>query len=81
MTRPRLERYRKTFLSYFDDYVLAADFDVQQNLVVYTTPYRNFDEVIIEVCEGLIDTVDFSDHLFVYLYPFGSNQYVRIGIN
>jgi hypothetical protein len=81
MTRPRLERYRRTFLSYFNDHVLAAEFDEQQNLIVYATPYYDFDKVIIEVCAGLMETVDFSDHLFLHLYPFGSNHYVKIGIN
>ncbi len=81
MNRPRLERYRTQFLNYFQDYVLAAEFDAQANLVVYATPYQNFDEVVVEVCEGLLDTVDFPDQLYLYLYPFGSNQYVKIGIN
>ena len=81
MIRPRLERYRKQFLYHFEDHVLAAYFDAQQHLVVYATPYQNFDEIVMEICEGLIDTVDFSDRLLLYIYPFGSNVYIKIGIN
>ncbi|TKC10523.1 hypothetical protein FA048_10085 [Pedobacter polaris] len=81
MIRPRLERYRKYFLNHFDNYVLAAEFDLKKNLVVYATPYQDFDEIVIEICEGLVDTVDFSDHVLLYLYPFGSNKYIKIAIN
>ncbi|TKC09885.1 hypothetical protein FA048_06630 [Pedobacter polaris] len=81
MIRPRLERYRKHFLNHFEDYIIAAEFDAGQNLIVYATPYQNFDEIIMEICEGLVDTVDFPDHLFLYLYSFGNNEYIKIAIN
>jgi hypothetical protein len=81
MTRPRLERYRKQFLDYFEDHVIAAEFDDNLQLIVYANPYRNFDETVMEICEGLFDTVNFNDHLYLYLYPFGKNQYIRIAIN
>ena len=81
MTRRQLEIFREEFLMYYEDYILIADFDQQENLVVYSTPYLNFDEVIVYVCESLLDTVDFEDHLAIYLYQFGKNDCIRIAIN
>ena len=81
MTRPRLERYRQHFLDHFDDYIMVAEFDKDQHLIVYANPYINFEETIMQVCEGLFDTVDFPDHLNLHLYSFGSNEFIRIVIN
>jgi len=81
MIRPRLERYRKYFIDYFEDFVIAAEFDESQQLIVYANPYREFDQTVMEICEGLFDTVDFPDRLLLYLYPFGRNEYIRIAVN
>ena len=81
MIRPRLERYKKHFVQYFQQQVIAAEFDPQEHLVVYANPYLDFEQLTLEICEGLFDTVDFPDHLVMHLYPFGANHYVRIAIN
>ena len=81
MTRPRLERYRKHFIHYFEEYIIAAEFNESQQLIVYTNPYKEFDHTVMEICEGLLDTVDFPDHLSLYVYPFGRNECIRIAIN
>ena len=81
MIRPRLLRYKKNFENYFHQEVIAAEFDPQQHLVVYANPYLDFEQLTLQICEGLFDTVDFPDQLIMHIYPFGGNQYVRIAIN
>jgi len=81
MTIQQLEHYKSSFATHFQDYILIADLDSGHNLIAYATPYCNFEEIVMEVCEGLPDTIDFNDHLSIYLYQFGRNEYVRIGIN
>ena len=81
MIRPRLERYKKHFLQYFEQQVIAAEFDLGEHLVVYANPYLDFEQLTTQICEGLFHTVDFPDQLEMHLYPFGHNQYVKIAIN
>ena len=81
MTRPILERFRQEFVSYFEDYVIAAEFDHSENLVVFTNPYIRFDEVVIQICEGLFETLSFQQKFALYLFPFGSNGYIKLSVN
>jgi len=81
MTTQELEMFRNEFLEYYHDYIISADFDENENLIVFSKPYLNFDEVIFHLAESILDTVNFDDHIDVHLYQYGKNDYVEIGIN
>ncbi|MDQ8052221.1 MAG: hypothetical protein REI78_04305 [Pedobacter sp.] len=81
MDRQELELFRQEFSEYYDDHVVVTDLDSMGNMVVYTSPYKSFDEVILYLCEHLPYTIHFDDHLDIYLYQFGTNGCIRLGIN
>jgi len=81
IARPIFENFRKAFLDYFDQEVISADFDEQQNLIVFVSPYLNFEEIIMNICDNILETVYFRQQLQLHLYPFGSNEGVKISIN
>ncbi len=81
MTSQQLDTFKREFINYYENDILIADFDQQGHLIAFAKPFLDFDEVIVNVCEGMLDIVDFKQHLEVRLYPFGSNEFVEIGIN
>lgn len=46
-----------------------------------SSPYLDFEQLALQICEGLFDTVDFPDQLIMHLYPSGGNQYLGIAIS
>jgi len=81
MTRPHFEQFRKALLDYFQGDVIVAEFDNWDNLILFANPYQNFEELAINVCDNILETVYFSQHLELRLYPFGTNEYLKISIN
>ncbi len=76
-----LENFRKEFLDFYKGYVLTADFDKQGKLIIFTNPYLDFENVIYDMCDMMLDTVNFREHLVIQLYPFGKNEYVSVSVN
>jgi uncharacterized glyoxalase superfamily protein PhnB len=81
MTKEKLELFLEKFIDYHNDNVMHAELDPDDNLIIFASPYRDFDETTFELCDRLLDTVDFREQLKVKLYHFGSNEFVEIWIN
>ena len=81
ITRPVFEKFRQDFLAYFKDDVISAEFDSWQQLIVLVNPYRDFEEIVMQICENILETVYFRQHLELYIFPFGSNESVKLKIN
>jgi len=81
IARPIFENFRTVFLDYFKEEVLTAEFDAAQQLIVFTNPFFAFDELVMNICDNILETVYFHQHLELHLYPFGSNECFKISIN
>ncbi|RYF16447.1 MAG: hypothetical protein EOO42_16485 [Flavobacteriales bacterium] len=79
--RPIFEKFRERFLFYFEGEVLTAEFDNDQNLIVFANPYVDYSDLVIHICESVAELVYFRQRLLLYLYPFGSNECLSIRIN
>ena len=55
MPPQRLEQFKGEFLTYFDAYVLIAEFDAQENLIVISKPYLDFEVMVKHLCKSLIE--------------------------
>lgn len=76
-----LESFRNEILTYYQDYLLMADFTAHGKLVLLAKPFIDFHQIIVDLCDNMIDIVDFKEHLDVHLYQFGKNELVEITIN
>ena len=81
ITRPIFEKFRQHFLDYFEDEVLAAEFDNNHNMIVYANPYADYSELVIHICDKVAELVYFRQQLLLYIYPFGNNDCLSIRIN
>lgn len=81
MTSEQLDLFKMVFVNHYENEILIADFNDQGHLVAFANPYLDFDEVIVSVCEGMLDIVDFTQHLEIRLYQFGTNEFIEIGVN
>lgn len=79
--RPVFEKFRQHFLFYFEGDVLTAEFDNDQNLIVFANPYVDYSDLVINICEKVAELVYFRQRLLLYLYPFGNNDCLSIRIN
>lgn len=78
---PQLERFQKEFLSYYGDAIILTDFDEHGNFIALANPYRDFNELVMYVCDSILDTIYFDKNIHVHLRPFGVNSYVSISIH
>jgi len=81
MTTAQLEKFRTEFLEYYSEQLLNAEIDENQNLIAYVRPDLDFDQTVAYLSDSILDTVDFEEHLDVYVYLYGSNQFEQLGIN
>ena len=81
MAPKRLEKFRANFLAYYKDYIISAQIDENENLVVVSRPELEFQTVLEYLTDSILDTVMFDEHLEVHLYEYGSGEFVPIGIN
>ena len=81
IARPIFEKFRQDFLAYFNGDVISAEFDNWQQLIVFVNPYLDFAELVMHICESILEIVYFRQHLELHIYPFGNNEAVRISIN
>ena len=76
-----LESFRNEILTYYQDYLLMADFTANGKLVLLAKPFVDFHQIIVDLSDHMIDIVNFRQHLDVHLYQFGQNELVEITIN
>ncbi|MGV3547451.1 MAG: hypothetical protein ACO1N4_10330 [Pedobacter sp.] len=76
-----LETFRTELLTYYQDYLLMADFTANGKLLLLAKPFVDFHQIIMDLCDNMIDMVHFREHLDVHLYQFGKNELVEIAIN
>jgi hypothetical protein len=81
MTDAQLEKFKAEFLDYYSDLLLSAEVDKNQNLLIYIRPDIDIDETLAHISGSILDMVDFEEHLDVYVYRYGSNESVPLGIN
>jgi hypothetical protein len=67
MTGAQLQRFKNEFLEYYCDMLLSAEIDQNKNLIVFVRPDLDFDETITYLTDSILDTVDFEEHLNVYV--------------
>jgi hypothetical protein len=81
MPQQRLEQFKNEFLTYFDAYVLIAEFDAQENLIVISKPYLDFEVMVSHLCKSLVQSVGFQESLMIQVYQFGRNEFISIALN
>ncbi|MFD0941523.1 hypothetical protein [Pedobacter boryungensis] len=69
------------FLDYFGEHTIATDFDHEGRLIVFSNPYLEFDKLVVNICENLVNIFHYHDHMEIVVYPFGNNNCVLISIN
>ncbi|MFI5452220.1 hypothetical protein ACHMWN_08695 [Pedobacter sp. UC225_61] len=68
-------------MEYYNDMLLSGEIDQGKNLIVYVRPDIDFEAAVSHLRDSILDAVDFEEHLDVYIYPFGSNEFITLGIN
>jgi len=81
MNDQQLSIFKDDFFAYYRDLLISTEIDSSNNLIVFVRPDLDFDETVAYISDSILDTVVFEEHLDVYVYPFGSNEFITLGIN
>lgn len=76
-----LEYFRNELLTYYPDYLLHADFTDSGKLLLLAKPFVDLDLIMQELCDEMVELINFKQHLQIYLYRFGDNQLIELSIN
>jgi len=76
-----LEYFRNELLNYYPDYLLHAEFTDNGKLLLLAKPFVDLDTVMQDLCDDIVEMINFNEHLDIHLYKFGENELIEISVN
>lgn len=77
----QIEDFKRAIFFYFNDWLLLAELTTHSELLLLVKPFLSLTQVMAEICDNLVDMVEFNQPLTIKLIQFGNNEIISLSIN